>query len=305
MNLIRNTKTVIVGAAIALALSATLAAQTTGAPPAPPAIPYPVPFPDPSICPIAGGLKSFILEDLLFPTSFQTAFIPTLQAATVAALTDPTKEVHTHFTFDTTSMIFRADSIPLPKGSPAITPSSYDFAGNSIATVIVKIDKMYAICSPRPTIMVTGPITGGSQVFGSLIGVPHGFSFSVDPTNTSNVNNAANVTISDAGANTVVSLSASAIVVGASTTASITGAPTIQTLYNQIVLDGTPSATDNGPLTYQWSAQGTGVAILDPTAAQTRVQIHGLQGNYPVTLTVTNATGQTSTANVTIQYVGR
>ncbi len=270
-----------------------------------PTIPYPVPVPDPTTCPIANGLKSFILEDLLFPSSFQTAFIPTLAASTFAALIDPTKEVHTHFTFDTTSMIFRADSIPLPLGSPAISPSTTDFAGQSIATVIVKVDKVYAICSPRPTIMVTGPITGGSQVFGSLVGVPHGFSFSFDPTNTSNINNAANVTISDAGANTVVSLVASAIVTGASTTASVNGGPAIKTFYKETVLDGTPSKSGSGPLTYQWSVKGPGVVILDPTASQTRIRIDGDRGRYPVTLTVTSATGETSTANVDVHFIGQ
>jgi len=262
----------------------------------------PAPFPDPSTCPIKAGIKSFILEDQLFATSFQTSFVATLSAAAFAAFSDPTKEVHTHFTFDTTSMIFRADSIALPLGSPPITPSSYNFAANSIASVVVQADKVYTICSPRPTIMVVGPITGGTPVFGSLLGVPHGFSFSFDPSNTSNIDNAANVTISDGGANVVSSLLASVIVTPATLTATITGAPTINTMYKDIVLDGTPSLSATGAMTYQWSAaSGVNVGILDPISPQTRIKIGGAKGDYPVTLTVTTPFESESTT-VTVHY---
>ena len=262
----------------------------------------PAPFPDPSTCPIKAGIKSFILEDQLFATSFQTSFIPTLSAGALAAFFDPTKEVHTHFTFDTASMIFRADSIALPLGAPPITPSSYNFQANPVASVVVNIDKVYTICSPRPTIMVVGPISGGTPVFGTLLGVPHGFSFSFDPSNTSNINNASNVAITDGGANAVVSLLASAIVTPATLTASIAGAPTINTMYKEIVLDGTPSVSATGSMTYQWSAaSGVNVGILDPVSPQTRIKIGGPKGDYLVTLTVVTPF-ETESTTVTVHY---
>jgi hypothetical protein len=266
------------------------------------AAPVPAPFPDPSTCPIQAGIKSFVLEDQLFATSFQTSFIPTLAPATIAAFLDPTKEVHTHFTFDTSTMIFQAYSIPLPLGSPPITPDSYDFADNAIAAVTATIDKIYTICYPRPTIMISGPITAGGNVFGNMLGIPHGFSFSFDPSNTANINNAANVTISDGGANVVSSLLASVIVTPATLTASIAGAPTIRTMYRDYVLDGTPSSSATGNMTFQWSAAaGADVGILDPIAPQTRIRIGGPPGDYPVTLTVNTPSG-TSSATVTVRY---
>jgi hypothetical protein len=262
----------------------------------------PVPFPNPSTCPIPAGIKSFILEDQLFATSFQTSFIPTLSAAAFAAFSNPNAEVHTHFTFDTTSMIFQAYSVVLPLGAPPITPSTFDFVDNNIAAVTVLVDKIYTICSPRPTIMISGPITGGSPVFGSLLGVPHGFSFSFDPSNTSNIDNAANVTISDAGVNVVSSLSASVIVTPAQVNAVIAGAPTIGTMYKDLVLDGTQSASATGNLSYQWSASpGENIGILDPLSPQTRIKIGGPAGNYPVTLTVTSPVAS-ATTTVTIHY---
>lgn len=88
-------------------------------------------------------------------------------------------------------------------------------------------------------------------------------------------------------------------------TAVISGAPVIETLYRQLTLDGSASKTDTGSLKYSWTTEGTGVAILDSTAPQTRIQIPSGQGDYPVTLTVTNTAGQSASTKVVIHFVGR
>jgi hypothetical protein len=36
----------------------------------------PPPFPDPSKCPIPNGIKSFVVEQILGPNAFQSAFTP-------------------------------------------------------------------------------------------------------------------------------------------------------------------------------------------------------------------------------------
>lgn len=250
-------------------------------------------LPDPATCPIKAGIKGLILEDIITGKSFQTEFIPTLSPVEIAAFSDPTKEIHTQFTFNASDMTLRAYSIPLPLGSPPLSPASTDFAGQSIAGAIVKIDKIYTICSPRPTITITGPIMSATPEFGPLVGVPHVFGFSFDPANTSydpadrtKVNNAINVHVTDEGANAVVGYKASAIVIPATLTASVAGGPTINTMYRQNVLDGTPSVSDTGQMTYQWTAPGIDIGILDPIDPQTRIVIGGPAGDYPVTLTV-------------------
>lgn len=263
------------------------------------------PFPDPSTCPIQGGISNVIVEDIITGASFQTEFIPTLSAATAAVFGDTTMEVHTHFRFSTSDMTLRAWSFPVPVGSPKLTPDNTNFDAIAIAKVVVSIDKMYVTCAQRPTIGLYGPIASSTPIFGPLVGLPHGFSFSFDPTNTTNINNIYNLAVTDGGANTVVGYVASGIITPATTTATIAGAPSIQSIYRQLSLDGSGSKTDNGPLAYKWTSAGTGVAILDPTMPQTRIQIGGEQGIYPVTLTVTSATGQTSTATANIQFVGR
>lgn len=214
-------------------------------------------------------------------------------------------EPRIHVTFDADTMINKAWVIAVPKGSPAITPASTNFDAMSVATSIAQITKVFTVCYPRPSILIAGPLLSSALIFGPQVGVPHGMGFSFDPANTTNVDNATNVTVFDAGTSTVFTDIASAIVVPATTTAVVTGAPVIQTLYNQLTLDGSSSTTDVGPLTYQWSATGTGVAILDPANVMTRVQIGGLAGDYPVTLTVTSAAGQSASTHVTVRYVGK
>ena len=269
-----------------------LAAQST----------YPPPFPDPSTCPIKAGIKSFVVEEMIGPTSFSSAFTATFPPAAIAALSNPNVEVHVHITFDTTTMIASNYTIPLPIGSPAITPDTTDFATLSVAAAFAKIDNIYTVCYPRPSILITGHITSAATIFGDQTGIPHGMAFSWDSTNTTGVNNVANILTFDAGTSLVVENSASAIVVPATLTAAIAGSPTITTMYRQLLLDGTPSVSDIGQMTYQWSAPtGVNVGILDPVTAQTRIVINGPPGDYPVNLTVTTPYG-TSTSTVTVTY---
>ena len=126
--------------------------------------------------------------------------------------------------------------------------------------------------------------------------------FSIDPANSSNVNNADNVTVFDAGTSTVFTNLASAIVVPAVVSSVIAGTPTVNAMYRHMVLDGTGSLTASGPMTYAWSTNpGVNIGILDPTSPQTRILIGGPPGDYPVTLTVTTAFAKAS-STVTVHF---
>lgn len=263
---------------------------------------YPPPFPDPSTCPIKAGIKSFVIEEKIGATAFSSAFTPTFPPAAIAALSNPSVETHVHISFDTTSMIVKNYTIPLPLGSPAITPDTTDFDTLAVAAAFAKIDNIYTVCYPRPSIMITGHITTAATIFGDQTGIPHGMAFSWDATNTTGVNNVANILTFDAGTSLVVENSASAVVVPATLTAVIAGAPVINTMFRQFVLDGTGSVSDVGQMTYQWSAPpGVNVGIIDPVTPQTRIAIGGPAGDYPVNLTVTSPYG-TATSTVTVHY---
>ena len=263
---------------------------------------YPPPFPDPSTCPIKAGIKSFVVEEKIGATAFSSAFTPTFPPAAIAALSNPNVETHVHITFDTATMIVKNYTIPLPLGSPAITPDTTDFDTLSVAAAFAKIDNIYTVCYPRPSIMITGHITTAATIFGDQTGIPHGMAFSWDSSNTTGLNNVANILTFDAGTSLVVENSASAVVVPATLTAVISGGPTIATMFRQLLLDGTASVSDVGQMTYQWTAApGASIGILDPVTPQTRVVVDGPAGDYPVNLTVTTPYG-TATSTVTVHY---
>ena len=131
---------------------------------------YPPPVPDPSTCPIKAGIKSFVIEEALGPTGFSSAFTATFPPAAIAALTNPNVEVRVHVKFDTTSMIVKNYTIPVPLGSPAITPDTTDFDALAVAGAFAKIDNVYTACYPRPSVMITGHITTAATIFGDQTG---------------------------------------------------------------------------------------------------------------------------------------
>jgi len=177
-------------------------------------IPYPTPFPDPTTCPIPFGIESFVLDDKIDATSFQSAFISTLTPAQLAVFSDPTKKLITHFVFSTSDNILTAHTVPISVNEPLdIPPADTDFDGTAIAKAVVQIDGVYTTCVPRPAILIVGPVLEATEVYGNLVGLPHGLSFSFDPSNESNIDNAANVAVVDAGTLTIVGLVASATVV--------------------------------------------------------------------------------------------
>jgi len=87
-------------------------------------------------------------------------------------------------------------------------------------------------------------------------------------------------------------------------TAVITGPAVIETFTREVVLSADESANPptGGALTYIWTPLGTGAAVLDQGQPRTRVQLAGNAGDYQFRLTVRNATGQESSAVVTVRF---
>ena len=233
-----------------------------------------------------------------------------------AILTDPKNEIHDRITYDSATNQFRNIIFWIPAGSPIPTPSTYDFASRTFLFIDVNVDKIYMNCKPYASAMFVGVIRRGVPLLGDPKGYPYMFSFGYntatkDPgklfrdigSNSGGLGNqyknygGGSITVANWPGETQPAPTNA----GPPVTAAVVGGNTVETLYRQIVLDG--SASTGGALTYSWS--GSGVAILDPTASNTRIQIVGGYGEYPVTLTVSNTAGQQSTATVLVRYLGR
>ena len=275
-------------------------------------VPYPPTTPPVSSCPIQNGVKSFILEHKLDAFSFISAFIPNFAPEQIGVFFDPTKEIHTHFEYkDTEPGVVRAWSIPLPLGAPPVTPQGTNFEGMAIAKAVLKVDKIYTTCSPRPAIMVTGPVLESTPVYGPMVGLPHAIAFSFDPSIA--VNNAANVSTTNAGTVTILGNVGTVIVVGAPKTSTpsivLSGASSnaVQQVFgNPYVVDASMSTDTSGSaLTYQWSSTNPVAFTPSATSASPTIIFQAKGGDYPITLTVTNAAGGSSKANFTLQYLGR
>jgi hypothetical protein len=107
------------------------------------------------------------------------------------------------------------------------------------------------------------------------------------------------------GVNGSLNVSATPVPATATTTAVVLPGNTISTNQSQIILDGLNSTSASGALTYTYKiASGSLPAsvVQIPGSSQAVIQLAGGYGTYLVTLTVTDASGATSSTNITITY---
>jgi hypothetical protein len=184
-----------------------------------------------------------------------------------------------------------------------------------IAQVSIGIDKIYITSS---TVQIVGTINQSTTTpYGNYQGYPAVYSFGYTKDSPPKINN-----VVDSVAGTIVVYSAAGsgtfTIVQPSTgggggggtgiTISINGqtgaTPSFQTTVNQIVLNASASTSTNaGGLTYAWTVTQGAASVTGGSTSTVNVQLGSGKITYILKLTITDSTGATSTATITIQYV--
>jgi hypothetical protein len=166
------------------------------------------------------------------------------------------------------------------------------------------------------SLVITGRVAGGSQsVFGNLANQlfvhSAGIGSGAAPTSFDNVTTVVAGTYTIYVAEATGSLT---VRTGTEPGTPQPGAPTVvvtagnnaTTVLPEIQLDASGSSDPEGlPLTFEWRTIGKSAAIIGQNTAKPSVQFGEGFGEYIFEVTVTSASGLSSTGQVRVQYVGR
>jgi hypothetical protein len=204
---------------------------------------------------------------------------------------------------------------PSPTNLGTVNPASI-FGGATIG-----VDRTYVTSK---AVMFVGTVASGSNTLvGSIQGLPASFSFAYSTDTPPKITNAmtlvagtivlfsptatgtVNITQPTGGSGTG-GTSGVTIVVSASGGNMPVGTNSFQVTTNQIVLDASKSTSTNaGPLTYSWALapNSANANIIQGNTATPLIQLSVKQQTYQFIVTVTDSTGATATATITVQYV--
>ena len=269
----------------------------------------------------AQTLNSLTMERAIQLTDIKTTITPTgIPANVLAALTSGALEIREQTNYNPQASTLTSTTFVVPVGSPNPTSIGSLPLTSIIASVTMSIDKIYVTAS---AVQFVGNITQSTATpYGNYQGFPESFSFGFTKDSPPKINN-----VIESVAGTIVLYSASSngtftitqppsggggggggtgitIVVNGNTgnTASI------QTTVNQVILDASASKSSNaGALTYTWSipqgAPSASISFPGGDTSKAFVQLASGKISYTINLTVTDSTGATSTATITIQYI--
>lgn len=192
----------------------------------------------------------------------------------------------------------------VPKGSPAVTalplPANFGY-------LTIKVNSIQFSCMPRPSVLLTGTVLAGVDIFAPPAGAAWAYSFGYDLNNTANP---FNNSVSDSVA---LGLLFAAQAQGSITFTSAPAGPSIviapaalssgklQVFANQLALDASKSSDPSGSaLTYQWGSDKPAAFYPNTTSPSPTMVFQSGSGDYTVTLTVTNAAGATATAKYVV-----
>jgi hypothetical protein len=286
----------------------------------------------PNTCSTApSSINVLNLERTVALTGLSSTLTPTIPTAIQTAVAAGSLELRQQFVLETSSTVITITEFAAQPSSTMPTPPGSINFSNVISRETFNIDKIYASCKPRPSVLITGTISQNYPVspIGDLLGVPAAISLGYTTDTPAKVNNVVIVysglaAIYSAAATGTLTFPASSVVPPGSNA----GAPVIvvagglnqATSQKQIVLDLTQTTSPlNLQVTYNTmqvapTAQGStgpptggipqAAAINNAMTAQPLITFAGGKGTYAFQVTAMDSSGRTSTQTVVIQYSG-
>ena len=269
---------------LALALATVLAAQTANTPPI---------------------IQTLNVERSLDVKSVLTTLTPNLPPLLVAGLLAGALELRESVSFNPTNQVLTLNEFSVQTGSPIPTTGNKSV----FSTLTINVDKVYSSLTPRPSLMLAGTVVTNTPVspFGNLSGAPAALGIGYTTDNPPKVTD---TTLMVAGSAVEFSPSAQGTLafVQPPTPPGPTNAPQIiisspTSVYTLVAdLDASASTTANPPLTFLWTAVDGNSDIARANTAKALAYLIGGKGSYTFKITVTDAKGNKSSQNVTINY---
>ena len=275
---------------------------------------------------VPGGaqtLNSLTMERVLVLSSIHSSLTSNLPASVLGSIAAGTLEVHEQTNYNPQGATLTSTFFLMPAGSTLPTGLGTVPNSNILAIATLTADKTYVTSN---AVQFVGTISqSNAPLFGttSYIGAPATLSFGYSKDTPPKIHDvietvagvavaytaAATGTLSitqpstggGGGGNTGVSI----VIVGPGGSSTNNS---FQTTVNQLNLDASGSTSSNaGALTYTWSIPaGSPSAVISFPGGNTAkpfVQLSSGHQTYTINLTVTDATGATATATISIQFL--
>lgn len=267
----------------------------------------------------AQTLTALSLERSLALNNILTTITPQgIPAAALAAIAAGALDVREQVNFNSQLNTLGSTVFVVPTGAPNPTNLSQLPFTSFVASTTMAIDRIYV--KPNSTVLLVGSIVQSTNTpYGNYLGATSDFSFAYSadkPPKTSNVIETVAGTIvlysaSSGGTFTIVQPSSGGGGGGSGVSIVVNGVssstPSFQSTLSTIVLDASKSTSTNaGALTYSWApaAGSPSVSITGGNTAVANVTLAaGMGVTYVLKLTVTDSTGASTVATVSIQFI--
>ena len=287
----------------------------------------------------AGDVDTFTQEARVPLTSINYLGTPNISPTVFAAITGGALEIREVVTYSSTAKTLNIRGFLVQPGAPASTPTAAQTTVFEDFTADVQTITQGSV--PRNTVTMVGTVKSAAVAspFGNLVGAPIIYTFGYVPAATGTTVAVSGSTLVVPGVYVAFAPTSTATLTfkttssgngtggtgtgtggtgtggtgtgGTGTTPPANRAPladaggNLQTSDLQVTLDGSKSSDPDGDaISYSWRAVNRSASILQPTSARPIVQFSEGFGDYIFELTVTDAKGLSSTAQVTISYFG-